>query len=131
MRFSKPLYEKLPFIYFFTAVFVFFKFDVLASVISAALLFIVSAVIWVKRSDYRRQTRVSKTVDGIRLPQFIYEYYPFAFIAAALIILKYFPQPVFLALGLLLALVAIKNLIVRRQSRQVNPLKFGKNHRTS
>ncbi|WNC67283.1 hypothetical protein RI845_12215 [Thalassotalea nanhaiensis] len=125
MRLSKPLYEKLPFIYFIAALYLFFTYDMTATIVSAALLYVVSALVWVKRSDYRRQTRISKTVNGIRLPQVVYEYYPFVFLAISLIILKYFPQPIALAAALLMSLVALKNIILRRQSRRANPLKFG------
>ncbi len=125
MRLSKPIYEKLPFIYFIAGLYLFFNFDMAATNMSAGLLYIVSALVWVKRSDYRRQTRISKTVSHIRLPQIVYEYYPFAFLAASLAILKYFPQPIALAAALLMCLVALKNIILRRQSRRANPLKFG------
>ncbi|WNC73663.1 hypothetical protein RGQ13_06630 [Thalassotalea psychrophila] len=125
MRLSKPVYEKLPFIYFIVALYLFFNYDLTLTNVSAALLYVVSALVWVKRSDYRRQTRISKTVSGIRLPQIVYEYYPFVFLAASLAILKYFPQPIALAAALLMSLVALKNIIIRRQSRRANPLKFG------
>ncbi|WOH38814.1 hypothetical protein RI844_06235 [Thalassotalea fonticola] len=129
MKLSKPLYEKLPFIYFFSGLYLFFNYDMLATNISATLLYIVSAQVWVKRSDYRRQTRIRKTVNRIRLPQVVYEYYPFVFLAASIVILKYYPQPIALAAALLMSLIAFKNIILRRQSRRANPLKFGDKQR--
>lgn len=127
MKLSKPLYEKLPLIYFVTALAVFFNYDTLITNISAGLIFWVSALLWVKRSDHRRQTRINKTVNHFRIPQIIYEFYPFAFLATTFTLIKYYPQPLGLAIALILALIAIKNLFVRHQSR-MNPLKFGGNH---
>ncbi|TRX56432.1 hypothetical protein [Thalassomonas sp. M1454] len=127
MKLSKPLYEKLPLIYFVSSLAVFFNYNSLITNISAAVIFFVSALVWVKRSDYRRQTRINQTVNHFRLPQVVYEYYPFVFLAIAFSLVKYYPQPLGLAIALILTLIAVKNLFVRHQSR-MNPLKFGGNH---
>lgn len=127
MRLSKPIYEKLPHLYVIVGISLFFLYKNIAIELAGAALYYIAAIVWIKRSDYRRQTRIKTTVQYIRIPQPIYEFYPFMFIAIALFTVKYYPQPLPLAAALLLALVGLKTLVLRRQSR-LNPLKFGGNH---
>ncbi|MEW6996341.1 hypothetical protein AADZ86_01355 [Colwelliaceae bacterium BS250] len=127
MKLSKPIYEKLPYLYLIIGISLFFLYDHIGIELAGALFYYVAALVWIKRSDYRRQTRVKTTVKHIRTPQSIYEFYPFAFIAMGLFIVKYFPQPLPLAAALILTLIGLKTLVIRRQSR-LNPLKFGGNH---
>ncbi|QBY05561.1 hypothetical protein E2K93_14790 [Thalassotalea sp. HSM 43] len=125
MRLSKPIYEKLPLIYFGASVALFFRFDDIIAHISALLLYVASAMVSVMRSDYRRQTRISKTVPGLRLPQFVYEYYPWAFIAVSIVLVKYKADAIGIGIALPLALFALKIMYVRRQSRRINLMRYG------
>ncbi len=126
MYLSKPIYEKLPFVYLIIGLYLFFKFDLVASNISAFVLYWAAALVWIKRSDSRRLTRIKQTVQSVRMPQMFYEFLPFFFIAISLIIVKYVTHPLILGIALLLALIALKNLYLRHQSR-LHPLRFGKN----
>ncbi|KGJ95793.1 hypothetical protein [Thalassotalea sp. ND16A] len=129
MRLSKPLYEKLPHLYFFVGVYLFYSYDEIGAIIAAVIFYFVGSVVYVKRSGYRRKNRISQTVNHMRIPDVIYEYFPFVFLAASLIFFKYLHQPLFLGAALLLGLVAIKSLILRQQSRKANPLSAGAGHK--
>ncbi|OUS23261.1 hypothetical protein A9Q98_15775 [Thalassotalea sp. 42_200_T64] len=107
----------------------FFSYDRAGTNIAAAMFYIVASIVWVKRSCFRRKSRISQTVAHIRIPEVIYEYYPFVFLAASFVFFKHLHQPLFLAAAILLSLVAIKSLILRQQSRKANPLSTGAGHR--
>lgn len=123
MHLPQIIYERIPFVYSAFAAYLFFTEDFWPILVCAGILYCASAMIWVRRSDFRRQTRIKKTLNRFRLPQIVYEYYPFAFIALACLIGKYNSQSWTLGIGLVFLLIAGKNLILRRQSR-FNPVKF-------
>lgn len=123
MHLPATLYEKLPYVYSSVAAYLFFTEGFWLILICATIIYISAAMIWVRRSDYRRQTRIKKTLNRYRLPQIVYEYYPFVFIGVACVIGKFNPTSWMLGIALVLVLVAGKNLLLRRQSR-LNPVKF-------
>ncbi len=62
-----------------------------------ALLFILGAVIWVMRSNYRRTDEDRLPNKSFTLPETLYEFIPFLFIAIALSLLSQFSQlPVYI-----------------------------------
>ncbi|WP_068545276.1 hypothetical protein [Thalassotalea crassostreae] len=126
MYLSKSLYEKTPFLYVALAAYVFYTQNSFIAIFASSILYLAAAVIWIKRSDHRRKNRILQTLNHFKIPQLIYEFYPFLFLAIFAAIIKYSQQAWVLAVGLLLALIAIKNLIMRHQAR-INPVKLGKN----
>ncbi|MDN3652921.1 hypothetical protein QWY77_09135 [Thalassotalea ponticola] len=125
MKISTPIYEKLPLIYFTLAGALFFRFDAIGYLLPAVALFAYGAHISVLRSNYRRQNRVKQTVPGFRLPQVVYEYYPWGFVAFSMLLIKFKTDALGVFIALPFLLFALKVIYVRRQSRRVNLLSFG------
>ncbi len=123
MNISKPLYEKLPLIYMSSSIGLLFYASDLIGILSSFILFCAGCTIAVMRSNYRRQTRAKKTIQGIKLPFIIYEFYPYAFFGIAAILVRFWLQPATIGAAIILVMFAMKTLLLRRQHR-FNKIKF-------
>lgn len=123
MNISTPIYEKLPYIYMSSAVFLLFYSSDLFVFCSCALLYLAGSVTAVQRSNNRRRNKAKNTITGFKLSSLVYEFYPFAFIALSVILIRFYPEPASLGLAIVMFLYATKNLLLRRQSR-FNKMKF-------
>ncbi len=98
----KPIYEPLPVAYLLIAIGVVFWIDNSLALISGALFYCAGAMIWVRRSVFRRDQRIKAkkghshirtraTHSSFNLPESVYELLPFAYIATGFMI--FYIQP--------------------------------------
>lgn len=117
MELFKFLKEKAPFLMAVIAIAVFYIYDHYGVIILATLIYIQACRMWIVRSEHRRNNFIKKTLPRLRIPQPIYEWYPYVFLAGAMTLVKYIQHPGSIAFALLLTLVALKTLFVRHQMR--------------
>ncbi|MCW8883668.1 MAG: hypothetical protein OQK12_00265 [Motiliproteus sp.] len=94
----KPIYEALPFCYFFAGSALWLYSDSPTQIIAGVLLFCASALQWIFRTNYRRRDRVAANIIGrtqnqkinpknrLILPRWLYEVLPFSYIALGYIL---------------------------------------------
>lgn len=117
MELFKFLNEKLPALMALIAIAIFFSYEHYGLILLATLVYVLACRIWIIRSEHRRNNFIKKTLPRFRIPQPLYEWYPYVFLSVAMALVKYLQHPGAIAFALLLSLVAFKTLYVRRQSR--------------
>ncbi|MDO6716525.1 hypothetical protein Q4549_15550 [Agarivorans sp. 2_MG-2023] len=80
----KPIYEILPSLYLAAGSSSVLWIDSNLGVAGGALLFCLGALIWVMRSNFRRHDQVVHSRKRFTIPESLYEFMPFFFIAIAL-----------------------------------------------
>ncbi|HEY5718015.1 MAG TPA: hypothetical protein VIS52_05925 [Motiliproteus sp.] len=96
MVLPKSLYESLPYLYIASALGVVVLVDSALVYLFAAVLYAGGAMVWVMRSAYRRKTspNVVKNRHGfVMFPAVIYEYLPFIYLAAGVLVLTQVSLP--------------------------------------
>ncbi len=94
---SKSIYEILPSVYLMLGSGSVIWNSNALGLFGGALLFILGAVIWVMRSNYRRTDEHKLPSKSFTLPETFYEFVPFLFIAIGLSLLSQFSQlPVYI-----------------------------------
>lgn len=86
----KRFYEALPYIYILSALAVMAFTDGGLVYLFAAILYACGAAVWVMRSAYRRKTSpamVHNRKGFVLFPAYIYEYLPFIYLAAGVLVL--------------------------------------------
>ena len=89
---SKSIYELLPSVYLMLGSSSLIWNDNSLGLLGGALLFILGAVIWVMRSNYRRTDEHKLPSKSFTLPETLYEFVPFLFIGLGLSLLSQFSQ---------------------------------------
>ncbi|WP_286235488.1 hypothetical protein [Thalassotalea sediminis] len=118
MQLPQPIYENLPYFYFIIS-------GALVSMGDKSQVFIFSAVIFyaaacivlVKRSAFRRLDKQYRKSNKHWLPELIYEYLPFVYVAIGIFILLIGIQGILQFVAFTLIVWAVRNLICRRQNR--------------
>ncbi|WP_051333519.1 hypothetical protein [Aliagarivorans marinus] len=85
---SKPIYELLPTLYLSVGSGSVLYLDSSLGLAGGALLFLIGALVWVMRSNYRRQDEPQAPQKRLAIPENIYEFYPFILFATAIVLLQ-------------------------------------------
>ena len=93
MVIHKPVYEVLPYAYIVIGILVVMALDSPLTYLSGALFYAAGAAVWVMRSAYRRKNsnkEVTNRRGRVLFPEKVYEYLPFFYIAAGVILVVTF-----------------------------------------
>ncbi|WP_207062599.1 hypothetical protein [Motiliproteus sp. SC1-56] len=103
----KPVYESLPYLYLAVGVVAVLVLHHPLAYLCGALLYAAGAAIWVMRSAYRRRNHNRVPVGArrsLQVPEQLYEYLPFIYIAIGVAILVAIDSPLRFLPGLLFCL---------------------------
>lgn len=117
MYLPKALYEPLPYFYFALSLFILFQESHWAFSLSALLFYFAGSVVLVKRSEHRRKDKQRITLDHYKLPETLYEFLPFIYIAMGVVLVISFPAPMPQLVSAILFIIAIRNLVCRHMNR--------------
>jgi len=124
MHLPKPLYENLPYLYFLISGFLLIFLEGWQPVLSSALFYGAGSIVLVNRSANRRLDNRNKPFKR-RIPENLYEYLPFIYGAFALFIFLATTVDWLRFIAFVLAIIALKNIILRHQYRHRTPRKLG------
>ncbi|GAA5134448.1 hypothetical protein [Thalassotalea piscium] len=116
MKLAKPIYESLPYIYFFMSGYLLSLDNSLVLIFSAALFYTAGCVTLVTRSSHRR---LDKQIESIKhaIPELIYEYKPYVFGAIAIFTLMLTKNAYIQFAAFTLGVVALRILLFRHNNR--------------
>ncbi|MFT5758167.1 MAG: hypothetical protein ACI9LM_002906 [Alteromonadaceae bacterium] len=115
VKFYEPIYENLPFIYFFMSAFLLAYDTSWLMIASAGLFYCAGSVTLVVRSSYRRLD-VNKN-NKKRIPEMIYEYLPYIYHGIAILLLIKTTSSSLQFLAFILMILAFRNLLCRKNNR--------------
>jgi hypothetical protein len=122
MFYPKFIYENLPYVYFLGCAYLLAFYDTWPVIASASLFYIAGCVTLVTRSGYRRLDRYKDTENNPNnkktLPEWLYEYLPYSYFAAAMVIVLKSSLPQLQLLAFCLMTMALKNLLFRVNNRR-------------
>ncbi len=116
--------ENLPYIVFTLSGYLIIFHDDWRLMVSAAMFYGIGCVLLVSRSAAHRLDIKSHRKIRHHLPEILYEYMPYWYGATAIFLLVYFDKPWVQFIALLLAIIAVRNLILRHNNRCKEPSKF-------
>ncbi|WP_286269069.1 hypothetical protein [Thalassotalea hakodatensis] len=119
MQLPKSIYENLPYLYFLISgalltlgetshVFIF----------SAFIFYMAACIVLVKRSAFRRLDKQYRKQNKRWLPELIYEYLPFVYLAIGVFLLMIGTSDLLQFSAFALIVWAVRNLVCRRHNRQ-------------
>lgn len=128
MVIAKPIYEPLPIAYLLIAIGIIFWIDNSLALVSGALFYCAGAMIWVRRSVFRRDQRIkakkghshikTRAMNALfNLPENVYELLPFAYIATGFMIFYIQPDRLGLVLAALCCFAGSLVLALRSTNR--------------
>ncbi len=120
---SKPIYETLPYGYLIIGASLMFASNSMTTAIPAILLFLAGAVVWVLRSNARRQDNAINRKKHLE-SSMLYELKPFLCLLAGMFALAWFNSPVTQFFALLLCVVSFWIILVRATYRQAPTRRF-------
>lgn len=124
MFLPKVIYENLPYIYFLiSGALLFFGKD-WAFVFSSGIFYAVACIVLVTRSAHRRLDKQKNKSIKKHLPEMIYEYLPYGYGALAIFIILSSEQPIWQFVAFALFVLALRNLLCRRNNRSKPPSMF-------
>ncbi|MGL6121613.1 MAG: hypothetical protein ACRC1W_00985 [Shewanella sp.] len=109
---TKPLYELLPFGYMALGSASFIALDINYALVSATVVFVLGARIYVMRSQNRRTDPIKRRKQG-QLPEIIYNFLPFFYFLAAMAMFKFLPKDLYPMIAICLFSYGLYNLIRR------------------
>jgi hypothetical protein len=122
VKFSEPIYENLPFIYFGIGALLLAYDTSWLMMFSAGLFYGAGSVTLVVRSSYRRlDTHKNKKKF---IPEMLYEYSPYLYHGVAVILLIKTNSPSLQFLAFILMILALRNLLCRKNNRAKNSSLF-------
>lgn len=118
MQLPQPIYENLPYVYFLLSgalltlgnrshVFIF----------SAFIFYMAACIVLVKRSAFRRLDKQYRKQNKRWLPELIYEYLPYVYIAIGVFLLMVATTDIVQFSAFALIVWAVRNLLCRRHNR--------------
>lgn len=117
------IYESLPYVYMLIGVVVLMWLDNLLAAFSALLLITAGALVWILRSDHRRED----LLDGIhrhgRWPFWCYELQPFVYASAGLLLWRFSHHLYFYPSAMILVVVGLQIWLMRSMHRRHQPSK--------
>ena len=116
MVLPKRIYESLPYLYILSALGVVALTEGGLVYLFAALLYAGGAMVWVMRSAYRRKTSpvvVRNRRGFVLFPALLYEYLPFLYLAAGVLVLSLVAAPWNLVPGGMLCLAGLLVWMIR------------------
>jgi len=122
VKFSEPIYENLPFIYFSISALLLAYDTSWLMISSAGLFYCAGSVTLVVRSSYRRLDAHKNNKKFI--PEIIYEYLPYIYHAVAVLLLLKTNSPALQFLAFMLMILALRNLLCRKNNRTKKPSLF-------
>ncbi|MEH6627312.1 MAG: hypothetical protein V7739_12780 [Motiliproteus sp.] len=93
MVIQKPVYESLPYVYIVIGVAVVIALESPLTFLSGALFYAAGSAVWVMRSGYRRKNtdkQVSNRRGRVLFPEKVYEFLPFIYIGAGILLVVMF-----------------------------------------
>jgi len=122
MFYPKFIYENLPYGYFLICAYLLAFYSSWAVFFSAVLFYCLGCTTLVIRSGYRRLDRrksnENKLNKNISLPEWLYEYLPYAYFAVAMVMVLKTTQPVLQFIAFCLMILALRNLLFRMSNRR-------------
>lgn len=117
--YPKSIYENSPYLCFLISAYLLAFYDTWMVYTSVGIFYFVGCFMLVQRSNYRRIDRYKGTLNSQQaLPVLIYEYLPYVYAATAMILLLKTEQAILQFLALCLMIVALRNLLFRRNNRR-------------
>lgn len=116
MKFPKPIYEKLPYLYFLLSGFLLMSGQSFVFLCSAALLYSAGCMALVKRSLNRRLDNPSRSKKYF-IPEFIYEYTPYGYGALAVYFFINTANPYIQFAAFFVGICAIRIFLFRHNNR--------------
>jgi len=120
----KVIYENLPYVYFILSGYLLNIGDIWPILFSAALFYGAASITFVVRSANRRLDNHQTKLANQYLPEVIYEYLPYVFVAVAVFIFSNTTKATFQFIAFTLVTVALRNLLCRHNNRSRKPSKF-------
>lgn len=114
---AKPLYEILPYVYMALGSSSFITLDINYAMITATVIFILGARIYIQRSQNRRTDPARRRKSGY-FPEVIYNFLPFIYLFAALSIFKFMPKDLYPLLAICLLSYSLYILLRRALYRR-------------
>lgn len=122
MYYPKFIYENLPYVYFLLCAYLLVFYHTWPVMLAAVLLYCAGCITLVTRSDYRRLDRRKGADNHLtkksKLPQWLYEYLPYGYFAAAMVIVLKTTLPILQLIAFCLMILALKNLLFRMSNRR-------------
>ncbi|GHE77595.1 hypothetical protein [Thalassotalea profundi] len=116
MKLSKPVYEKLPYIYFLISALLLMSGDNIALMLSAILFYGAGCITLVKRSHHRRLDK-PRNIKEYVLPDVVYEYLPYLFGALAILSFLHSANPYIQLCSFSIGLLALRIILFRHINR--------------
>ncbi len=114
----KPIYELLPSAYLALGSGSVVWSDSGLGLFGGVLLFILGALVWVMRSNYRRQDEAIVPTKPITIPESIYEFMPFVLLAMAVGLVANIPHPLAYLVAIICSYRGLQLLYLRHRYRQ-------------
>ncbi len=124
MTYPRIIYENLPYIYFSISGLVLTYDRSWAMIISAAMFYGAACITLVTRSSHRRRDRRKNLPEKRKIPELIYEYLPYAYLAVAIFVVMATNTPHFQFAGFMVIILAVRNLLCRHNNRIKSPTLF-------
>lgn len=119
------LYEFLPYAYMLAGVTVLWWLDNVLAAFSALLLITAGALVWILRSDHRRQDVTEGVHRQGRWPFWFYELQPFVYASAGLLLWRFSHNLYFIPSAMILLVVGLQIWLMRSLHRRHQP---GRHH---
>ncbi len=123
MYLPKPIYENLPYAYFLISGYLLTFYQGWQMMLSAALFYGAGSIVIVTRSANRRLDNRHKRIIH-RIPENLYEYLPFIYGAVALFLIIAVDVEWLKFIAVVLAVIALKNILMRHNNRTKPPKKL-------
>ncbi len=119
MFYPKFIYENLPYAYFLVCGYLLAFYDTWVVFISAGLFYCAGCITLVTRSGHRRLDRHKDSPNNKKtLPEALYEYLPYIYFAVAMVIILKTKLAALQFLAFCLMIIALRNLIFRKNNRR-------------
>ncbi|SEL83471.1 hypothetical protein SAMN05216262_1255 [Colwellia chukchiensis] len=124
MFFPKFIYENLPYAYFLVSAYLLAFYETWVVFISAGLFYAAACITLVTRSSHRRVDRHKTAKNNNILPEFLYEYLPYIYVAVAILLLLKTSLAISHFLAFCMMIIALRNLLLRKSNRRKSKTKF-------
>lgn len=115
------IYEPLPYSYMFAGLVSMMLVPSMLGVVSGALLFLAGALVWIVRSEHRREDEVYAERKNGPMPFWSYELLPFACLLSALTIFVLPLSQLYYPSAVILLIVGIQLWVTRNMQRRHRP----------
>jgi hypothetical protein len=114
---SKPMYEFVPYACLSVGGVSIVSFEVALGILSGATLYALGALVWTMRFHFRHPPQPNFSRRGNSLPEEIYEFKPFLFLASSLFLFSFYTSAWTIGIGLAIIAHSFYILFKRYQNR--------------